>query len=89
MLLHMDPVRVGVCEPRSIHCIELDRLTLRFCAQSMMQGLPGGPKMMGGLTSVTTAWSKDRPTDSSDTDGSEITCRDKTFILEHVGFVED
>ncbi len=58
----MDPVREGVSAARSVHSDPDERLTLRLSAQSMMQGPPDTLNMMGGLTSATTAWSKDRPT---------------------------
>lgn len=76
-LLHMDPAREGVCAARSVHSEEEpERLTKRFWAQSIMQGAPETLNMMGGLTSVSIVWSKDRPAGWLDMDVSAITCRE-------------
>lgn len=79
--LHMDPPNEGVgSAARSIQADELDRLMLRFWAHSMMHGPAGPENTSGGLTSAATAWSRERPTDWSDTDISEITCKNITSI---------
>lgn len=73
----MDPAREGVCVARSVHSEEeSERLTKRFWAQSIMQGAPETLNMMGGLTSLSIVWSKDRPAGWPDMDVSAITCRE-------------
>lgn len=78
---HQDPVRLDgtVDAAKSIHGkLEFGMLTLRFWAQSIMQGLPEALlNMMGGLTPVSFDWSKDRPTSWFGVENSEITCRGK------------
>lgn len=75
LLLHWDPASEGVSAARSIHVGVVEKLMLRFCAQSMMHGLPDTLNMIGGLTLGTTACSKDRPTACLDRDVSVITCK--------------
>lgn len=75
LVLHMDPDREGVCVARSTQVLLV--LILRFWAQSIMQVLPDILNMIGGLTVVSAAWSKERPTGWLDKEVSEITCKDE------------
>lgn len=76
VLLHMDPVKVGVCVRRSIQSgkEEAETLTLRFWAHSIMQGPPDWLNMMGGLMSDAAVCSKVRPTGWLGIDVSAIIC---------------
>lgn len=83
VLLHMDPVKVGVCVRRSVQSGEMEDevLTLRFWAHSIMQGPPDWLNMMGGLMSGAAVCSKVRPTGWLGIDVSAIICNKATMLV--------
>lgn len=84
----LDPPKVTFCAARSTQ-EDGARLTLRFWAQSMIQGPVDILYQMGGLTSDSAAWSKVRPAGWLEMEISGITCKNRSMEFMWVGFMHN
>lgn len=84
----LDPPKVTFCAARSTQ-EDGARLTLRFWAQSMIQGPVDILNQMGALTSDSAAWSKVRPAGWLEMKVSGITCKNRSMEFMWVGFMHN